>query len=243
MKIFFCFLFFGLSALADVITVGGSGNSINGDPFAGPLPGFVGTRYQQVYSSADFPHKLAITSTSFYNDSPFEGPLPVATYQIFFSTVAAGIDTLSNTNFDSNDGPDNTLFASVNLSGSAPSQLIFAGQPFNYNPADGNLLMDIHISNELSTGGAYYDACSGTAIGVFSRYQDFSAGTKGFGLVTQFTFAPVPEPSTIVLLLGGLAIILAYRKLLSKEPSRDPGCLRGISCFGARGNSRTQLFD
>ena len=108
------------------------------------------------------------------------------------------------------------MFASVDLSGGpAPSQLVFSGRPFDYNPADGNLLMDIHIGNEVSSGGAFYDARKGTAAGVFSRYQNFSAGTQGFGLVTQFTFEPVPEPSTIVMLLGALgSLVLACRSRL-----------------------------
>jgi hypothetical protein len=84
MRLCFCVLVFGLSAFADVITVGAPGDSISGDPFAAPLPGFVGTRYQQAYSSADFPGAMAITSISFFDDSPFEGPLPVAKCQIFF---------------------------------------------------------------------------------------------------------------------------------------------------------------
>jgi hypothetical protein len=36
-----------------------------------------------------------------FNHSPFEGPLPVATYMIFLSNITSGIDTLSDTNFDS----------------------------------------------------------------------------------------------------------------------------------------------
>jgi hypothetical protein len=184
MRYCFCVVFFGLSALADVISVGAPGDSINGDPFAGPLPGFVGTRYQQAYASADFPGAMAITSISFFNDSPFEGSLPTATCQIFLSTITSSIDALSNTNFDSNDGPDNTLFALVDLRGPAPLQLIFDGRPFDYNPANGNLLMDIHISNQVSSGGAFYDARRGAATGVFSRCQNFSSGTEGLRLVT-----------------------------------------------------------
>ena len=217
MRLCLCVLAFGLNAFADMIIVGAPADAINGDPFAAPLPGFAGSRYQQAYASADFPGRaMAITSISFFNHSLLEGSLPVATFQIFFSTITADIDSLSNTNFDSNDGLDNTMFASVDLSGGpAPSQLVFAGRPFDYNPANGNLLMDIHISSEVSSGGAFYDARRGTAAGVFSRYQNFSAGTQGFGLVTQFTFEPVPEPCTIVLLLGALgSLVLACRSRL-----------------------------
>ena len=214
MRLCLCILALGSNAFADMIIVGAPADAINGDPFAGPLPGFVGSRYQQAYANVDFPSRaMTITSISFFNHSPFEGPLPVASFQIFFSVITANIDSLSNTNFDSNDGLDNTLFASVDLRGSpAPLQLVFAGQPFDYNPANGNLLMDIQISNEVNGGGASYDARSGTAIGVFSRYQNFSDGTQGYGLVTQFAFEPIPEPSTIVLLLGGLSgLVLACR--------------------------------
>jgi hypothetical protein len=211
MRLYFCVLVFGLSSLADVITVGAPADAINGDPFAGPLPGFAGTRYQQAYASTDFPGPMAITSISFFNHSPFEGPLPVATYMIFLSTITSGIDTLSNTSFDANDGPDNTLFAFGDLGGLAPPQLVFAGRPFDYNPATGNLLMDIQLSNEGASGGAFYDARSGTATGVFSRYQNFSAGTHGFGLVTQFTFTSVPEPCMIALLIGGMGGLIVAR--------------------------------
>src|ERR1700693_4205887 len=148
MRLYFCVLVFGLSALADVTTVGAPADALNGDPFSEPLPGFVGTRYQQAYASTDFPGPMAITSISFFNHSPFEGPLPVATYRIFLSTITPGIDTLSNINFDSNDGPDNTLFAFGELSGLAPLQLVFVGGRFDYNPATGNLLIDIQLSNE-----------------------------------------------------------------------------------------------
>jgi hypothetical protein len=223
MRLCLCILALGSNAFADMIIVGAPADAINGDPFAGPLPGFVGSRYQQAYANVDFTSRaMTITSISFFNHSPFEGPLPVASFQIFFSVITANIDSLSNTNFDSNDGLDNTLFASVDLNGGpAPFQLVFAGQPFDYNPANGNLLMDIQISNEVSGGGAFYDARSGTATGVFSRYQNFSDGTQGYGLVTQFTFEPIPEASTMVLLLGGLAGLVAAcrpRRPACEEP-------------------------
>ena len=164
---------------------------------------------------------MAITSIGFFNHSPFEGPLPVATYQISFSTVTPSIDTLSNTNFDSNLGTDNTLFASADLSGPAPPQLVFAGGPFDYNPANGNLLMDIHISNEMAGGGAFYDAQSGTATGIFSRYQKFMLAPRVSGWSPNSpSIRCLNPPRSFCYLVGWVASLsLAGCGGVSKKPA------------------------
>ena len=54
--------------------------------------------------------------------------------------------TLSDTAFDSNLGADNVLFTTLTLSGSSPLTLTIAGNPFLYDPAKGNLLLNITIS-------------------------------------------------------------------------------------------------
>jgi hypothetical protein len=165
------------------------------------FPGTEGTRYQQAYTSSDFAGvgPISINSIEFLGGV---GTLATSTYNLFFSTIAEGIDTLRNGNFNSNVGPDNTLFASVLLSGGAPTTLILTGAPFTYEPARGNLLLDIIVSPGGVNPGAtaFYAANNGNALGVFSRYQNFGVGDAGYGLVTQFDYsiAVIPEPSTLL---------------------------------------------
>lgn len=185
-------------ASAGSIVIGGPADMANAFPFGGAVGG-AGTRYQQSYSSSDFTGPISIVGIDFLGGA---GTLATSTYTLYLSTITKGIDTLSNSDFDSNLGANNTLFASRDLSGAAPQTLSFNGVPFLYDPASGNLLLDIAISpggvSANGSGGGTYEKRDGTAIGIFSRYQNFGDGTLGSGLVTQFDFslAAVPEPST-----------------------------------------------
>jgi hypothetical protein len=206
------------------IVVGAPNTAPNAFPFGG-AGGGAGTVYQQAYASADFTGlgPITISSIDFFLFVP--GSLAPSTYSLYFSTITAGIDTLSDTNFSSNLGSDNTLFETESLSGAAPSTLTFAGTPFTYNPADGNLLLEILVSpggqNAIGGVNAFYEANDGNASGVYSRYHNFGTGTTGFGLVTEFDYsaavAQTPEPSSILLLgtgiLGGFCSL--RRRLLS----------------------------
>ena len=180
----------------------------NAFPFGGAFMGNPGTRYQQAYASTDFSGPMSIVGIDFLHGT---GTLAGRTYFLYFSTITAGIDTLSNSNFASNLGPDNTLFATRALSGAAPATLSFTGGPFLYNPASGNLLLDIIISPGGVPPNGSYDARNGTAVGTFSRYHNFGIGNSGYGLVTQFDF--VPEPSTFILAGFGLASV-AFRRFV-----------------------------
>ena len=138
---------FGVSActlLGSSLTLGlnTGGNSF---PFAGPYDDYPGTRYQEANAATDFSGPISVTRIDFFVQAGEGGDLYAATYTLSLSTVTADINSLSNTNFNNNLGPDNTVFDSVALSGAAPSELTFTGSPFNYNPADGNLLLDIQI--------------------------------------------------------------------------------------------------
>jgi hypothetical protein len=221
--------FSGTSVYADSIIIGSlTPNGGNSDPFGGTLPGFTGTRYQQAYASSDFDGlgPIEITSISFVNSDPSGGaPLAASTYTFSFSTITAGIDTLSNTNFNGNLGPNNTLFAIVPLSGTAPSILTITGStPFLYDPSQGNLLLDIVVSpggvpflSSLVSGAAFD---SPLAPGVFSRYQNFSENGTGVGagLSTEFSFA-TPEPAAIGPTMLGIVLLvfLSHRRSSAKK--------------------------
>jgi hypothetical protein len=172
---------------AGSITVG-SNNGGNAFPFGGPASGFAGTEYQEAYASSNFSTgPIIITGINFFR-SGGSGPLYSGTYQLSLSTITANINSLSDTNFSSNLGPNNALFATTALSGVAPNVLGFAGTPFYYDPATGNLLLDIQVSN----GGpqrktSFFQDGSGSAVGT-ARYHNFGIDTAGFGLVTQFNY-------------------------------------------------------
>jgi PEP-CTERM motif len=209
MKPVICAIFLcGVSAcalLGGSITLGGNvtGNSF---PFGGPVTGFPGTRFQEAYASGDFSGPITITGIDFFRDATSGGDLYAGTYQLSLSIVTTGIDNLSDTNFDGNLGPDNAVFETVALSGAPPSTLSFTGGPFYYDPAEGNLLLDVQISNGVAPSGPatamFEDGDSFGPAGVI-RYSNFGGGTGGFGLVTEFDF-PTPEPGTLALLGCGL---------------------------------------
>ena len=86
------------------------------------------------------------------------------------------------------------------------------GTPFTYDPANGDLLMDIFVSNS-GNQTVFLDARNGTAAGVFSRMHDFGSEFNDWGLVTGFNAAAaVPEPSTYVMLVGGLLALAGWRR-------------------------------
>ncbi len=206
-------LLFSPNAWSDSLIVGQPSTGGNAFPFGGGVNASA-TRYQQAYAAIDFSiigSPISITSIDFLGGA---GTLAPSTYTLYFSTITAGIDSLSNVAFDSNRGPDNAFFASLTLSGPAPATLTFTGVPFNYNPANGNLLLDIVVSPggvDANNGyGAHYLANS-SALGVFSRYHNFGSGTVGWGLVTQFDFT-IPEPATPSLLLAAFLVATFLRQ-------------------------------
>src|SRR5215472_7901200 len=118
-------LSFSRGLWASSITIG-VGNGTNAFPFGGEVGGNPGTQYQQAYASTDFTGlgPFLITSIDFLNG---RGTLATSTYSFYFSIITAGINTLSNSNLNSNLGADNSLFASEALSGAAPPTLTITG--------------------------------------------------------------------------------------------------------------------
>lgn len=202
-------------AFAQIIGAPVPPNSGNQFPFGSPVGGNKGTRYQQVYNANQFAAGL-ITGVRFFRTSATNGNGNVTDANFLFSlsTTPKAVNMLSRKNFNQNLGSDNTQVLSVTTSG---LNVAFGGaltfnftNPFNYNPAAGNLLLDIQLSNIGTRGDLFLDSHFETFGSTSSRAQDFGAGFAEIGLVTEFLHAPtttVPEPSTYVLMSAGLVII------------------------------------
>jgi len=176
-----------------------------------------------VYDSSQFSAisgPALITAISFRpnggNTSGFSSTLP--SIQINLSNTSAVPDGLSTT-FATNLGANDTQVYSGALSlsslntGGPPKNfdiVITLQTPFLYIPANGNILMDVRNFGAGTT--ALFDAAftNGDSIsrvltngsGVGSATADIS---DTVGLVTQFTFIAVPEPTTWAFM--GLGVI------------------------------------
>ncbi len=152
------------------------------------------------------------------------------TLQIYASTTSRSVAGLSTT-FAENLGPDNTLVfdGTVNLTtGNLPGpgntrqfDYVFRfTTPFLYDPAAGNLVLDLQI--EANGSAVTFDTVSGDpAIGRIFSFGSSTATTGDFrdSHVTQLTF-DIPEPTVAVSVLFALGLLIAKRKRPSFSPNR-----------------------
>ena len=177
-------------------------------------------QYQQVYSASAFPGLTTINSETFYSDfaQQFGGSntLLGGTYVFSLSTTAAPVNGLSST-LSANIGADSTQVFSITIpSGGVPfgtSHTFANTTAFVYDPAAGNLLLNIQVSDQDNvpngSGNSYNDA--DTSGSLTSRAFAFNGSdsavlTDSVGLVTTFNAesTAVPEPGSLLLIAGGL---------------------------------------
>jgi hypothetical protein len=169
-----------------------------------------------VYDADLFPAgPLSITDISFFHTVAPGGSISPNTYIFHLSTTSKAVNGLDTTVLTNNIGGDEALFASLALSGDPGAALTISGAPFTYDPANGNLLLDITTTTPNLPGfSIFFDARNGNFGSDSSRAHNYGTGFTSFGLVTQFTFtaaaAPVPEPASIVLMVTGMLGVSGY---------------------------------
>ena len=174
-------------------------------------------RYQQVFPAADFaalgnkPHWIVDRTFR-----PVQGVTSPRTVlfpdnEIRLSTTQRGPDNLSPV-FDENLGSDvmqfyrgpETFVLDVVGPGPGPREFYNVDRPtgvtpFLYDPSKGNLLIDV-----IGWGGASPSPRADFVPGMLTVLSGSSTtatnGTRSGAFVNQFTFIPVPEPSSLTLL-------------------------------------------
>ena len=207
-------------ARADV-TVGLPADSGNGNCFPFSCS-YVG-EYQQVYSHTQFGRSITITSLDFYNTALNTGAtaLQSGNWAISLSTTGADWNTLSGV-YANNIGTNNALVFNGNLAqpwAFGDVLKIKLTTPFIYNPANGNLLLDVVASGVSQFGnGVFFDTNGLNNFGYngntfLGRVYTNSNVNSGYGLVT--TFSAVPEPGfagLVALALTGMGIAIRRRR-------------------------------
>jgi hypothetical protein len=200
----------GREATAGFI-VGGTGND-NVFPFG--LSAYVG-EYQQVYShTALGSSPFTVTSVAFETVPSSAGISTSEDVQVSLSTTSATPTTLS-TDYAANRGPDNQIVFSGVLSFTALGNgtfdfVINFTSPFAYNPAKGNLLLDVDVITPSSSPtpiGFVAGKNSLDSARVFNFGGNGAPTVDSTSLSTSIgTSAAVPEPATLT--LSGISLVL-----------------------------------
>jgi hypothetical protein len=231
-----CLAFTGASLQAGNLVLGDPPMQRTGncDPFG--CPGFFGLgTYQQAYLDSAFPGAITIDGLEFFQGQVAgNGGLPAGgTYTLTFSYTTAAPGDLDLTNPNNNISSGSEAFftgtlPALTVNGAAGNLLAFAGTPFTYNPADGNLLLTVAVTgatdsppylsldeaqcgpktvcptgSTVVSSNAYFGTIKGGAV---------TGGNDIGGLITGFDYTsisgvPTPEPGSLLLVLAGIGLI------------------------------------
>lgn len=224
-------------SVAQVIVVpnsaaGVEGNVDNAFPFSITDAGSPSQRYQQVFAASQFGGIVGPTRISqirFRADGTFGAGFSstLSSVRIDLSTTTQVPDGLSMT-FANNVGGDNTIVFGDATGAPLPLSSTASGGPphafditvnlataFFYNPSAGNLLLDVRNFGAGTTTAFDAQDITGDSVSRVVNFGSVSSATAdisdSIGLVTQFTFIAVPEPSALLLVGAGASIISGWR--------------------------------
>ena len=231
---------------ADTNTAGGGNNEF---PFDIAAASETSMRYQQIYSHTQFATGGVISAISFRRGAG-EPTFSTAGINVridigYAATTVASISSTFATNRSSSMVTVFSGLLSLSSSGSGtpnPFDIVINVSPlFNYNPSQGDLLVDIFMMNEPSTTG--FDFAS-TPLGATARVFSASSvnnttGTIGQnGLVTSFGFVPTPVDNWYTVNLTSTSNALT---LETSIPAGGPGqfadnLIPEFALYGPSGN-------
>jgi hypothetical protein len=232
LRIFLSFFLFVLQAVGaqTIVAPNDLANTYGGAPNVAPFD--IGNlhissmRYQQMYDASQF--GTIVTGGEYITQIAFRAAVIDNDFSDTLQSIQFDLSTTANTDLSStfadNVGIDDTTVFngswSFSSAGGAAGASVFdivlnLTTPFFYNPANGNLVLDVR--NFDGGYSAYFDDSylAGEGISrVWSRDVSVSTavGSDVEGLVTQFTFSPVPEPSSLVLITICSTAFAAWRK-------------------------------
>jgi len=186
-------------------------------------------RIQQVspsFAFSGFSGPLKIVQIAFRPDGlggvPFQTTNPNLQFNLSTTTLPENPFGALNLTFDENIGTDDTIvrtgpatYGTANIGpigGPKLFDIVFPfSTPFIYDPARGNLLLDIRSVGAFAPQNFDVDATQADGVSIIfgplsSPIGEFDAS----GFVTQFTFTTVSEPATSMSLLTGLAVMAIW---------------------------------
>lgn len=185
--------------------------------------------YEQVYAANQFLNTVNINSITFTYASEFGGSdiLLGGTYSLYWGYAAPGTVNNLSTNLASNytSGPNLLGTFTVPSGGiSFGSSYTFNFAPFTYNPADGNLLIEIVAMGQDNvpngSGNSYMESDdTGSVTSRAYCLENVGCFADSTGLVTTFgtttSTGTTPEPGTFLMLGSGIAALGLLRRKLN----------------------------